>query len=171
MDSAKIEVILDWLELTSVKDIQCFLGFANFYRRFVRNFSKIVAPITRFLKKDVPFQWDDAAKMAFRDLKKSFASEPTLFHFDLSKPCTLETDASKYAIGAVCSQPDDNGVLHHVAHYSRSLSPPKRNYHVHDSELLAVVVGFEHWRHYFAYSEFPVKILTDHKNQEYSTDK
>jgi len=148
-----------------------FPGFANFYRRFVKNFSKIVAPITRLLKKDVEFRWDDAAKKAFNELKTTFASEPTLVHFNPDKPCTLETDASKSAIGAVCSQPDDKGVLHPVAYYSRSLNPPERNYHVHDSELLAVVEGLEQWRHYFAYSKFPVTILTDHKNLEYFTEK
>jgi hypothetical protein len=171
MDPAKIEAILSWPVPTSVRDIQVFLGFANFYRRFIRNFSRVVAPITRLLKKDVPFAWDQQAQGAFDELRKAFTAEPILCHFDPSKACFLEPDASKTALGAVCSQPDDNGVLHPVAFYSRSLTAPERNYHVHDTELLAAIEGLEHWRHYFAYSPFPATILTDHKNLEYFSEK
>ena len=171
MDPAKVAVITSWAVPTCVRDIQVFLGFANFYRRFIKNFSKLVGPMTRFLKKDVLFKWDTAAQSAFDALKLAFTSEPMLVHFDPSRPCTLEPDASKFALGNVCSQPDDNGVLHPVAFYSRSLTPPERNYHIHDTELLAVIEGLEHWRHYFAYSEYPALVLTDHKNLEYFSEK
>jgi hypothetical protein len=171
MDPAKIEAIVSWPTPNSVRDIQVFIGFANFYRRFIKNFSRIAGPITRLLKKDVPFAWGEKTQEAFDDLRKVFTSEPVLCHFDPAKPCYLEPDASKDALGAVISQPDDNGVLRPVAYYSRSLTAPERNYHVHDTELLAAIEGLEHWRHYFAYSDFPATILTDHKNLEYFSEK
>lgn len=171
MDPAKVGAITSWPTPASVRDIQVFLGFANFYRRFIKNFSRIVVPITRLLKKDVAFVWDAEAQSAFASLQKAFVSEPVLSHFDPAKPCFLEPDASKNAIGAVCSQPDENDVLHPVAFYSRSLTPPERNYHIHDTELLAAIEGLEHWRHYFAYSDHPATILTDHKNLEYFAEK
>lgn len=171
MDPAKVAAIISWPIPTSVRDIQVFLGFANFYRRFIRSFSRIVGPITRLLKKDVPFLWVAAAQAAFAELKIAFTSEPVLSHFDPAKPCFLEPDASKFALGAVCSQPDENGTLHPLAFLSRSLTPPERNYHIHDTELLAAIEGLEHWRHFFAYSEYPATILTDHKNLEFFAEK
>jgi len=171
MDPAKVAAITSWATPKSVRDILVFLGFANFYRRFIKHFSKIVSPITRLLKKDTPFNWDPAAQSAFDDLKKAFSSDPILVHYDPRKPCFLEPDASKWALGMVCSQPDADGVLHPVAFYSRSLTPPERNYHIHDTELLAVVEGLEHWRHYFIYSDFPTVVMTDHKNLEYFSQK
>lgn len=171
MDPAKVKAITSWPIPTSVRDIQVFLGFANFYRRFIKNFSQIVGPITRLLKKDTPFVWDLAPQSAFKALRHAFTSEPVLFHFDPAKPCFVEPDASKNALGAVCSQPDDQGILHPLAFFSRSLTPPERNYHIHDTELLAAIEGLEHWRHYFAYSEHPATILTDHKNLEYFSEK
>lgn len=171
MDSSKVQAVLEWPTPASVRDIQVFLGFANFYRRFIQNFSKVVAPITRLLKKDVPFVWDDAAHTAFARLRNAFTTEPTLGHFNPDLPCVLEPDASKTALGAVCSQPDAKGVLHPLGFYSRSLTPPERNYHVHDTELLAAIEGLEHWRHFFAYSKFPATILTDHKNLEHFAEK
>ena len=171
MDPAKAELITSWASPKSVHDILVFLGFANFYRRFIKNFSKVVSPITRLLKKDVPFNWDPAAQSAFEDLKKAFSSDPVLVHYDPQKPCFLDPDASKWALGMVISQPDSHGVLHPVAFYSRSLTAPERNYHIHDTELLAVIEGLEHWRHFFAFSDFPAVILTDHKNLEYFSQK
>jgi RNase H-like domain found in reverse transcriptase/Reverse transcriptase (RNA-dependent DNA polymerase)/Integrase zinc binding domain/Retroviral aspartyl protease len=171
MDPAKVEAITSWATPKSVRDIQVFLGFANFYRRFIKNFSKIVSPITCLLKKNVPFNWDSAAQSAFDALKTAFSSDPILVHYDPEKPCFLEPDASKWALGMVISQPDSDGVLHPVAFYSRSLTAPERNYHIHDTELLAVVEGLEHWRHFFAFSDFPAIVLTDHKNLEYFSQK
>src|SRR5690606_24528425 len=161
----------EWKTPQNVHDIQVFLGFANFYRRFIKNFSKVVAPITKLLKKDIPFIWDQAAKEAFESLKKAFTSDPILKHFDPYKPCYIETDASKDAIGAICSQKDENDILHPIAFYSRSLTPAERNYHIHDQELLAIVEAFEHWRHYLIYSEHVTKVFTDHKNLLYFTTK
>lgn len=123
------------------------------------------------LKKDAVFNWGPKADMAFSHLKSAFVSSPVLAHFNPKKPCFLEPDASKTALGIVMSQPDANGELHPVAFYSWSLTPLEHNYHVHDTELLATIKGLEHWCHYFTYSNVLVMILTDHKNLKYFTEK
>jgi hypothetical protein len=117
MDDNKVKSIMEWKSPRTVKDIQSFLGFANFYRRFIKGFSKIVSPITQLLKKDIKFEWDDKAEAAFQQLKKTFTTDPILRHFEQTKTCTIETDASDTALGAVCSQ-EYNGKLHPIAYYS-----------------------------------------------------
>src|SRR5690606_20273459 len=126
--------------------------------------------ITRLLKKDVDFNWDDKAMKAFEQLKTAFTTEPVLKHFDSSKKCIIETDASDNAIGAVCSQEHD-GKQHPIAFYSRTLTLTEKNYHIHDKELLAIIEALQHWRHYTAYSKEKTTIFTDHKNLLYFTNK
>jgi len=94
-------------------------------------------------------------------------TEPILQHFDLERPITIETDASDYAIGAICSQPDEKGILHPVAYYSRKLKDPERNYDIHDKELLAIVDALRKWDTYCKTTGSKITILTDHKNLEY----
>jgi hypothetical protein len=170
MDGNKVRSVLEWKSPRTVKEIQSFLGFANFYRRFIKGFSKIVAPITRLLKKEVKFDWNEEAEQAFQQLKIAFTSDPILTHFEEKRTCVIETDASDTALGAVCSQ-EHEGVLHPVAFYSRSLTPAERNYHVHDKELLAIVEALQHWRHYTVYSKEKTRIFTDHKNLLYFTNR
>jgi hypothetical protein len=118
MDPEKVRAVAEWREPMNVKGVQSFLGFANFHRRFIRDFSKITVPLTRLTRKDTPWGWDDAAQSAFEQLKQAMVSEPILRHFDPARLLTLETDASDYAIGAVCSQPDDANVLHPLGYFS-----------------------------------------------------
>ena len=92
---------------------------------------------------------------------------PIIQHFDPTKPIVLKTDASDYAIGAVCSQVDEKGVLHAVGFHSRKLKDAQRNYDIHDKELLAIVDGLKKWDTYCKSTRHPIKILTDHKNLEY----
>jgi len=118
MDEEKIRTIKEWKEPTNIKGIQSFLGFANFYRRFIQDYSRITTPLTRLTRKEVDWEWGDEQQTAFETLKTAMVTEPILQHFDLERPVTIETDASDYAIGAICSQPDNNGTLHPVAYYS-----------------------------------------------------
>jgi len=94
------------------------LGFANFYRRFIKDYSKITAPLTSLTRKEKKWEWNDEQQTAFETLRTAMITEPILQHFDPEKPVTIETDASDYAIGAICSQPDEKGILHPVAYYS-----------------------------------------------------
>src|SRR4051812_10899224 len=109
--------------------------------------------MTALLKKDAKFIWSQEAQAAFDELKERLSSGPILQHFDPKKTCVIETDASDYALGAVCSQYDDDGLLHPVAYYSRKLISAEMNYQIYDKELLAIVCAFKHWRHYIEFSE------------------
>lgn len=103
MDSKKVQAVLDWPQPKNVKDLQAFLGLANYYRRFIKNYSKIAGPLFRFTKKGQPFQWDNDAETMFQTLKQAFTTAPILGLFDPAKPLFLETDASDYALGACLS--------------------------------------------------------------------
>jgi hypothetical protein len=118
MDPEKVKVVEEWREPTNVKGVQSFLGFANFYRRFIRDFSKITAALTKLTRNDRPWEWNDAAQVAFEQRKAAMISQPMLRHFDPTRPLTLEMDASDYTIGAVCSQPNDLGILHPLRYFS-----------------------------------------------------
>ena len=120
MDQRKVVTIQKWQPPTRVKDVQSFLGFANFYRRFIKGFSKIVQPLVALTRKDRPFCWTMAEQ-------STFMTAPVLLHPDPTKPFIVETDASVFAIGAILSQPDNNGVHHPVACYSRKFTTPEVN--------------------------------------------
>jgi transposase InsO family protein len=169
MDASKVEKILDWPRPTTVKEIQSFLGFANFYRRFIKKYSDISAALTELTKKETVWKWTKMAEEAFQELKSRFTTAPILMTFDPDKKIVLETDASDYAIGACLNQVDDQGKLHPVMYDSRKLSPAELNYDVHDKELLAIVEAFVKWRVYLEGSKYPVQVITDHKNLIYFT--
>jgi len=167
MNENKVESIKLWKAPASVKDIQMFIGFANFYRHFIKNFSAICTPITNLLK-GVPkkFSWGKEQQEAFEDLKRRFISAPILYHFYLDLNTVVETDASDYALGCILSQFYGKR-LYPVAFHSHKLSPAERNYDIHDKELLAIVVAFMEWRHYLEGTEKPVTVYTDHQNLQY----
>ena len=163
MDPDRISAITEWPTPTDVHDIQVFLGFANFYRRFVDGFSRVVSPITILLRKGQRFHWSSEAQSAFDELKRRFTSAPVLKHFDPDLPIRLHTDASGFAISGIVSQLHGS-VWHPVAFYSRKCAPAECNYDIHDRELLAVVESMRHWRHYLEGSRNPVQVLSDHEN-------
>ena len=172
MDPEKTKVIREWPIPQTMRDVQSFLGFANFYRRFIDNYSKIVVPLTRLTRKDVPFLWDEAANQAFETLKTSFTTAPVLVHFDPANPIVVECDSSDYAMGLILSQycPPDNE-LHPVAFHSRALNPAERNYEIYDKELNVIVEAFRHWRHYLEGAQHQVLVLTDHRGLKYFREK
>jgi len=167
MASDKVQVIQDWPEPRKVKDVQSFLGFANFYRRFIYNFSDIVVPLTRLTRKNTAFVFGEAQRAAFNLLKNAFSSAPVLTHWIPDCPIIVETDASDYALAAILSIQLENGEIHPVAFHSRSFNPTELNYDVHDKELFAIFEAFRIWRHYLDGSALPVDVVTDHKNLEY----
>ncbi|KAJ1116408.1 hypothetical protein NDU88_004620 [Pleurodeles waltl] len=104
MAEKKVKAVSEWPIPKSVCDVQCFLGFANFYRRFINHFSQTVAPITKLLRKKEKFVWSPEADQAFSTLKEAFSTAPVLTHPDADRPFIVEADASDVAIGAVLSQ-------------------------------------------------------------------
>jgi len=143
MDPEKIEVVKDWEVPTNITEAQGFIGFCNFYRRFIASFSNIVAALTRLTKKDAAFAFDHACWEAFTRLKNAFCSAPVLRHFDPDLTCTVEADSSDYVTAGILSQPDEYGVLRPVAYFSSRLNPAKYNYKIYDKELLAIVRCFK----------------------------
>ncbi|QRW17972.1 Retrotransposable element Tf2 protein [Rhizoctonia solani] len=167
MEKDKVQAIMDWPEPQDMKQVQSFLGFANFYHCFVPNFSCLARPLNILTQKEQPWIWLEEQKAAFDAIKAEICKEPVLAHPDESKPYTLETDASGAAMGAVLSQRKEDGCLHPVAFMSASFSPAELNYDMHDKELLAITCAFEHWRIFLEGTEQPITVFTDHKNLEY----
>lgn len=170
MDPKKIKTITNWPVPSSTHDVQVFLGFANFYRRFITNYSKIALPLSKLLRKENAgknFEWTPQAQHSFETLRNSFTSDNILQHFDPSLPITLETDASDFAVGAVLSQTFPDNLRHPIAFFSKKMDPAQCNYEIHDKELLAIVLAFKNWRHYLEGSAHDVQVLTDHRSLEY----
>ena len=149
MDPAKVEGILKWPIPETVKQVRGFLGFANFYRRFINKFSDIAKPLNNLTKKNKAFEWTEECQKAFETLKNRFATKPVLLMADKTKPFELETDASLYATGGILRQQDNDGHWHPVAYISQSLSETERNYQIYDRELLAIMRAFEEFHKYF----------------------
>ena len=168
MEVEKIDSIEQWRTPRSVKDVQIFLGFANFYRRFIAKYAKITAPISNLLRQSAgKFEWSRAADAAFAQLKRAFTTAPILQHFDPEKPIVLQTDASGFAIAGIINQHDAHGQLRPCAYFSRKCLPAEQNYDTYDRELLAIVDSMRHWRHYLEGARHRVLVKCDHKNLTY----
>jgi len=171
MAKEKVEAVLEWRTPESLTEVQSFLGFANFYRRFIQDYSRIARPLTQLTKKEKKeeWSWNPEAQAAFEKLKQRFTTAPILAHFDPAKTVVIETDASDFALGAVMSQRDEENHLHPVAFHSRKFQPAEINYAIHDKELLAVVDAFKHWRRYCEGTTQQIQVFSDHQNLEYFT--
>ncbi|UTT92125.1 hypothetical protein NDA17_004071 [Ustilago hordei] len=169
MDPEKVRTVKEWPMPESIHDIQRFLGFANFYRRFIAHFARIAKPLTALVKpieRFKKFELPEEAQQAFHKLIQAFTSAGVLQHFDYHLPTRLETDASDFAIAGVLKQ-EHEGRWHPVAFYSRKMSPAEKNYEIHDKELLAVVACLTQWRHMLAGLPNQLVILTDHEALKY----
>ena len=167
-DSKKVQAVLDWERPADRTQLRRFLGFANFYRKFIRNFSQVAAPLNALTSVKVPFVWSPQAEEAFLTLKSRFTSAPVLIMPDPTRQFIVEVDASDSGVGAVLSQRDEaDQKLHPCAFYSRKLSPAERNYDVGNRELLAVHEALKEWRHWLEGAALPFVVLTDHKNLTY----
>jgi hypothetical protein len=143
MDRAKTDAIAAWPAPRNVKEVQSFLGFANFYRRFISGYSAITKPLTVLTKKDTPYVWSPSCQSAFLNLKAAFTSAPILAHFHPERRIIVETNASDYAIAAILSQVNpETKLVHPVAFFSRSMFATEINYKIYDKELLAIFAAF-----------------------------
>ncbi len=126
-----------------------FLGFANFYQCFIRNFSQLAAPLTALTSTKILFRWSSAAEAAFAKLKGCFVSAPILIAPDPSRQFVVEVDASEVGVGAILSQrSSSDDKMHPCAYFSHRLSPAERNYDIGNRELLAVKLALEEWHHW-----------------------
>ena len=172
MSDAKVKTIQEWLEPKKIKNIQSFLGFANFYRCFIFNYSNIVILLTHLTRKNTSWNFDNKYRMVFNTLKQAFISAPILMHWVLDIQLVVETNVSDYALAAILFIMTKNNEIHPIAFHSQTFSTPELNYDVHDKELLAIFKAFKIWRHYLESSASPINVVMDHKNLEYfSTTK
>ncbi|PIN22518.1 DNA-directed DNA polymerase [Handroanthus impetiginosus] len=168
VDKAKLETIEKLPPPTSVKGVRSFLGHAGFYRRFIKDFSKISKPLCNLLEKDTPFKFDDACLDAFDDLKGRLISAPIITVPDWSFPFELMCDASDFAIGAVLGQRKDK-IFRSIYYASKTLNDAQLNYTTTEKELLAVVFAFDKFRSYLVGTK--VIVYTDHAAIRYLIEK
>jgi hypothetical protein len=157
VDKAKIDAIQSWPPPKTVTQVRSFLGLAGFYRRFVKDFSSIAAPLNELTKKDVPFVWGNTQEEAFMILKDKLTHAPLLQLPDFHKMFELECDASGIGLGGVLLQEGKP-----VAYFSEKLSGPSLNYSTYDKELYALVRSLETWQHYLWPKEFVIH--SDHES-------
>jgi reverse transcriptase-like protein len=172
MDPRRVDAIREWKDHPpkSYRDIQVFIGFCNFYRRFIYAFSRITKPIQNLLRgmKNgrkpglIGGNWQEAQQKAFEDLIDRFTTAPILRHYDPNLPMRVETDSSRAALAGVLSQQFEDG-WHPIAFYSRKFNETEWHYPIYDKEMMAVVMSFEHWRHYLD-GATDIAVYTDHQN-------
>ncbi|XP_027124143.1 uncharacterized protein [Coffea arabica] len=168
VDKAKIDVISTLPYPASVREVRSFLGHTGFYRRFIKDFSKIGVPLFQLLQKDISFEFDETCKGAFDKLKELLTSSPIIQPPDWNLPFEIMCDASDYAVGAVLGQ--RVGRAAHVIYYaSRALNGAQLNYSTTEKELLAVVFALEKFRSYLLGAK--VIIFSDHAALRYLLTK
>uniref|UniRef100_A0A8C6VUD0 Gypsy retrotransposon integrase-like protein 1 n=1 Tax=Nothobranchius furzeri TaxID=105023 RepID=A0A8C6VUD0_NOTFU len=167
VDPQKVQAVAQWPILTSLKQLQSFLGFSNFYRRFIRGFSSIAAPLTaltRLSDQTRPFRLTPEATQAFHTLVHRVTTAPILVYPDPTRPFVVEVDASEVGAGAVLSQRGPDSKIHPCAYFSCKFSPTQSNYGVGDRELLAIKWALEEWRQWLLGTSDPFTIWTEHQN-------
>ena len=167
MDPIKLKAIKEWSPLANVKAVQSFLGFCNFYQKFILSFSDIACSLLDLTKQSNSWTWGPDQETAFCNLQTVFTRQLVLAFLDTSKPFTLMTDALLMASGAVLMQLNTNGDMKPCGYLSQTFSLAEQNYDIFNQELLAVIRGLKEWRQYLLGSSFPVEVLIDHKNLTY----
>ena len=157
VDEEKVRAIQEWPTPRSVGQVRSFHGLAGFYRRFVRDFSTIAAPLTEVIKKSVGFKWGEEQEKAFQTLKQRLTNPPLLALPNFAKAFEIECDASGVGIGAVLTQEGRP-----IAYFSEKLSGAALNYPTYDKEMYALVLALETWQHYLLSKEFIIH--TDHQS-------
>ena len=142
VDPEKVEVVMSWERLKSVFEVRSFSGLAGYYRRFIEDFSRLAAPMTRLTRKGVKFEWDDLCEKAFQELKRRLTTTTILIVSEQGQKYTVYCDASRDRLGCVLMQ---SGRV--VAYGSRQLKNHEQNYPTHDLELEAIVFALKIWRH------------------------
>lgn len=160
----KVKAVQEWPTPTRVSHVRSFLGTAGYYRRFIRDFSKISTPLSNLTKESTKFEWGHAQEAAFLQLKQSIMSAPVLVLPDPNVPYVVHVDASGYAVGAVLQQDQGKG-LQPIAFLSKKMLDAETRYPVHEQELLAIIHALSTWRHYLHGRKF--KVLTDHRSLQH----
>ena len=167
MEKEKVQGVVEWPVPKSVKDVQKFLGLANYYRWFVKDFAKIAKPLHEMMRKETKWNWGERQQKAFEELKERFTTEPVLVTPDLDREMRVEVDALDFATGGVLLIKCEDERWSPVAYIFKSLNEAERNYKIHNKEMLAIIWCLEAWRHFLEGAKGQFEIWTDHKNLEY----
>ncbi|UYV73515.1 hypothetical protein LAZ67_10003901, partial [Cordylochernes scorpioides] len=159
-DPGKVKSIQDFPRPNTVKKVRQFMGLANYYRKFVKDFSKISFPLVRLTRKNQPFIWNEEVEESFAKLKMALSTKPVLAIYNPDYPSKVYTDASKYGIGAILTQIGPDNEEHVIAYYSKTLQPHQENYSAYEMECLAVIQATDHFHVYI--ENQPFEIITDH---------
>jgi len=143
MEKEKVKEVLDWPTPKCVKDVQKFLRLVNYYCQFIQGFATIARPLYDMVRKDQRWEWMERQEEAFRELKKRFTKKPMLVTPDLDKKMRMEVDVSDYTTRGVLSMECKDRRWRLVAYLLKSLNETKRNYKIHDKEMLAVIRRLE----------------------------
>jgi hypothetical protein len=157
VDEEKVKAIQEWPTPTTISQVRSFHGLASFYRRFVRDFSSLAAPLTEVIKKNVSFKWGKEQEKTFNLIKEKLTNAPLLVLPNFAKTFEIECDASGIGVGAVLMQEGRP-----VAYFSEKLSGAALNYPTYDKEMYALVRALENWQHYLWPKEFVIHI--DHES-------
>ena len=164
VDKEKVRTIQDWPSPTSVSKVRSFHGLASFYRRFVKDFSSIAAPINEAIKKDVGFKWGEEQEKAFQLIKEKLTNAPLLDLPNFAKTFEVECDASGLGIGAILMKEGQP-----IAYFSEKLIGAALKYPTYDKELYALDQALETWQHYLWPKEFVIH--TDHESLKHFKDQ
>jgi len=167
MNSWKIDVIRNWKVLWSLTHVQIFIDFCNFYRRFIKNFSKIVQLMIKLTQKNHLFEWTKICQMIFEELKQQMTTVFVLKHFDSIREVILKMNFLNYVNNEVLSQYDDEDILHSMIFYSKNMIFAECNYEIYDKELLIIICCLKHWRLELKCTNISIKIFIDHLNLKY----
>ncbi len=158
----KVEAINDFQAPENKKSLMRFLGMAGFYRKFCKNFSQVVAPLTELLKKRVEYVWSPECQVAFEKVKAILTNTPVLVAPDFEQPFRLYCDASDVGVGAVLTQQGADGIEHPVSYFSRKLDKAQKNYATVEKEALSLLLALKHYDVYLGSTPHTVQVFTDH---------
>jgi hypothetical protein len=168
MNSEKVRAIVEWKTSNHLKEIQAFLEFVNFYKRFIKNFFKLVKSLIKLTRKDQFFHWFENCQIAFEQLKKLVIEALVLSYFSFELETFLESDSSDYVSVEILSQKENDDLIRSITYFSKILSSVECNYEIYDKELLTIIKCFEQWRAELQSIESSTNVLIDHKSLKYS---
>ncbi len=163
INSRKMQAVVDWSTLNNLTQMQFFIDFCNFYRCFIKNFSKIVRSMIQLTQKKIIFEWNEVCQIAFDHMKRRMIETSILRHFDQTRETILEIDSFDYVNDEVLSQYNDEEVLHSIVFYSKNMSSAECNYEIYDKELLIIIRAFEHWWLELKLTDIFIKMFIDHQ--------
>src|SRR5258706_9184654 len=167
MDPTKVHGVTEWPTPMKVKEVQSFLGFVNFYWKFICDFSDVAHPLYALTRKTQQWVWGSPEQEAFNALKKAVTSAPILTFPSQSGCFHLECDASNFMTRAVLSQAQADGMHQPIAFMSKGFSDVECNYQIHNKEMLAIMHALDEWCHFLEGATEKFKILMDHRNLTY----